>query len=215
MRIALLLALIGAPLAAQTPAVAPPASTTTAPAPLPPPGPGITRVTLRMAEGPIVLDLEAAKAPLSTANFLKYVDAKRFDGASIYRIVKSAPGFGFIQGGINNDPKKYFPPVAHEPTSKTGLHHTDGTISLPRLAPGSARGEFFITVGDVLSMDADPSLPGDNLGFAAFGHVVQGMDLIRAMLDLPTSPTKGVGVMKGQMLDKPLAITTARRVPAK
>jgi len=105
------------------------------------------------------------------------------------------------------------PPIAHEPTSKTGVHHVDGTISMARLAPGTASGDFFITVGDIPSMDADPSQPGDNVGFAAFGHVVEGMDVVRHILDDATSPTAGEGVMKGQMLAEPVKIVSVRREP--
>lgn len=196
---------LAAPALAQT---SPPASAPTTP--LAPPGAGIVRIRMVTSEGPILLDLEAAKAPITTANFLKYVDGKRLDGSTIYRVVKAAPGYGFIQGGIQNDPKKILPAIAHEPTSKTGLTHSDGTISLPRGAPGTGHGEFFIVVGDIPSMDADPKQPGDNLGYAAFGHVVQGMDVIRPMIDCPTS-ANGPAVMKGQMLAVPIKILTVRR----
>jgi peptidyl-prolyl cis-trans isomerase A (cyclophilin A) len=195
--------LIVAPAFAQIP-------TTAAIVPPAPPAAGIVRVRMVTSEGPILIDLEAAKAPLTTANFLKYVDGRRLDGSTIYRVVKVASGYGFIQGGIQNDPKKILPAVAHEPTSKTGLTHTDGTISLPRNAPGTGHGEFFIVVGDIPSMDADPKQAGDNLGYAAFGHVVQGMDLIRPMIERPTS-TGGPAVMKGQLLAQPIKILTVRR----
>ena len=202
--------------AAQTAAPADPAAVpapapAAAPAPLAPPAAGIVRVRITTADGPILVDLEATKAPLTTANFLKYVDGKRLDNATIYRVIRAAPGFGFIQGGIQNDPKKILPAVAHEPTSKTGLTHKDGTISLPRGDPGTGHGEFFITVGDIPSMDADPKQPGDNLGYAAFGHVVQGMDIIRPMIDRPTSPTLGGPMMRGSMLATPIRILTVRR----
>lgn len=173
--------------------------------------PATTRVRIVTTEGPIVLALETARAPLSAANFLRYVDGRRLDGTTIYRAVKSAPGYGFIQGGVNNDPKRMLPPIAHEPTTKTGLTHADGTISLPRLAPGTARGEFFITVGAIPSMDADPKQPGDNAGFAAFGHIVEGMEIVRHMLDAPTSPTAGPPALRGSMLVAPVRILTARR----
>ncbi|MEI9928079.1 MAG: peptidylprolyl isomerase [Sphingomonas sp.] len=81
------------------------------------------------------------------------------------------------------------PPIRHEPTTLTGLKHLDGTISTARLAPGSARGDFTISVGDQPSFDADPSKPGDNLGYAAFGHVVEGMDVVMKIFDAPVSPT--------------------------
>ena len=197
-----LLALAAAPLPAQTPPPAPVAAT---------PSPATVRVTLQTSEGPILIELEKERAPVTTANFLRYVDQKRLDGTTIYRATKVEPGFGLIQGGVRNDPKRVLKPIAHEPTSATGLSHTDGTISMARAAPGSATMDFFITVGALTSMDADPKQPGDNLGFAAFGHVVGGMDVVRRILDAPTSPTAGEGVMKGQMLAVPVRIVAARR----
>ncbi|HWL46670.1 MAG TPA: peptidylprolyl isomerase [Sphingomonadaceae bacterium] len=177
----------------------------------PAPEPATVRVTLQTSEGAIVLALEKARAPLTTANFLRYVDEKRLDGTSFYRAAKVDEGYGLIQGGTRNDPKRILPPVTHEPTTRTGLSHTDGTISMARDAPGTASGDFFLIVGDMTSLDADPAQPGDNAGFAAFGHVVEGMDVVRKILDAPTSPTEGEGVMKGQMLAPPIRIVTARR----
>jgi peptidyl-prolyl cis-trans isomerase A (cyclophilin A) len=158
-----------------------------------------------------VLELEKERAPITTANFLKYVDQKRFDGINFYRVVKVQPGFGLVQAGVRNDPKRVLHNIAHEPTTKTGLHHEDGTISMARAAPGTASGDFFIMVGAAPTMDADPSQPGDNQGYAAFGHVVEGMDLVRKLLDAPTSATAGPAAMKGQMLVAPVKILTARR----
>ena len=175
------------------------------------PRPATVRVSLQTSEGAIVLELEAERAPVTTANFLRYVEGKRLDGVAIYRATKVAPDFGLIQGGVRNDPKRVLPPIAHEPTSVTGLSHVDATISMARAAPGSANGDFFITVGAMPSLDADPSQPGDNLGFAAFGHVAEGMDVVRRILDSPTSPTEGEGAMKGQILAVPVRILAARR----
>jgi len=189
------------------------AAPTSAAAQAPAAQPGIVDVTLQTSEGPIVLALDAAHAPITTANFLAYVDQKRLDGTSFYRATKVAPGYGLIQGGIDNDPRRALPPIAHEPTTKTGLSHTDGAISMARNAPGTATGDFFITIGDIPSMDAHPDQPGDNQGFAVFGHVVSGMEIVRHILDEPTSPTAGEGVMKGQMLAQPVRIVTARRTP--
>ena len=84
---------------------------------------------------------------------------------------------------------------------------------MARNAPGTADASFFITVGAIPSMDADPKQSGDNLGFAVFGHVAQGMDIVRHILQEPTSPTEGEGVMKGQMLVQPVRILSARRIP--
>ena len=178
------------------------------------PAAATTDVVIKTDVGDITVALDKVHAPLTTANFLRYVDAKRFDGITFYRAMKLGPDLGLIQGGLRNDPKRLFPPVPHEPTSRTGLAHVDGTISMPRNAPGSATGDFFITVGAIPSLDADPSRTGDNLGFAAFGHVVAGMDVVRRILDGPTSPTAGAGAMKGQMLAPTVRIVSVRRVPA-
>lgn len=184
-----------------------------APAP-PPPAPTykVQRVALETTAGRIVIAVEIERAPITGANFLRYVDQKRLDGTSFYRATKIGEGYGLVQGGARNEPKKLFPPIAHEPTTVTGLSHVDGAISMARAEPGSATADFFITIGDLVSMDADPKATGDNLGFAVFGRVVEGMDVIHAILKSPTSPTDGVGVMKGQMLSPTITITTARRV---
>ena len=84
---------------------------------------------------------------------------------------------------------------------------------MARYAPGSATGDFFIVLGKMPSMDAQPASPGDNQGFAVFAHVVEGMDAVRSILSTPKSPTAGEGVMKGQMLQQPVRIVTARRLP--
>ena len=198
-----LLCLLASPAFAQT--QAPPTPAVQAPRP------ATVRVSLQTSEGPIVLELETERAPITAGNFLRYVDQKRLDGVTFYRATKVAPGYGLIQGGARNDPKRALPPIAHEPTSQTGLSHVDGAISMARNAPGSASGDFFITIGAMPSMDADPAKPGDNLGFAVFGRVVEGMDVVHRILDAPTSPTEGEGVMRGQILAIPVRITTARR----
>ncbi len=185
--------------------------------PVPPPAApkyAIVRVALQTSEGMILLELEKQRAPITTANFLKYVDQKRWDGVTFYRATNVAkdPLLGLIQGGARNDPKRVLAPIAHEPTSKTGLSNNDGAISMARGAPGSANGDFFIIVGDMSSLNADPKAAGDNLGFAAFGHVVEGMDIVRKILAAPISPTLGAGIMRGQMLAKPVKLLSARRV---
>jgi peptidyl-prolyl cis-trans isomerase A (cyclophilin A) len=187
------------------------AQTSAPAAPVPPPA--TVRVMLTTSEGPITLELEKDRAPKTTANFLRYVDTKRFDGTTFYRAMKLQPEFGLIQGGLRNDPKKLFPPVPHEPTTQTGLSNKDGVISMARDKPGSATADFFISIGDLSSLDAKPDQPGDNLGFAAFGHVVEGMDVVRRIGTAPTSPTEGEGAMKGQMLAPTIRIITARRIP--
>lgn len=184
-----------------------------APAPAPSPSPATVEVTLTTTAGPIVLELEKERAPVTTANFLRYVDQKKLDGSAFYRVAKApnAPEYGLVQFGAQGDPRKSLPPIAHEPTTKTGLTHKSGTISLARSEPGTGAGDFFIVLGDTPALDADPSAPGDNQGFAAFGHVAEGMDVVKQILGEPTDPDKGEGVMKGQFLLKPVVITSARR----
>lgn len=203
-----------APAAQPVPVPAP--APTPEPPPPPPPPPAGPRVALTTGVGRIVIELYPDKAPITVRNFLRYVDAKRLDGATFYRASRptgyTADDYGLVQGGLQNDPAKLFPPIAHEPTTKTGLSHTDGTISMGRHAPGSATADFSIMVGDQSYLDANPKAPGDNKGYAAFGRVVEGMEVVRKMLVAPRSPTAGVGVMKGEMLRKPVPIVTARRV---
>lgn len=194
-------------LAQEAPAPAP------TPTPTPAPKPATQKVALDTSFGRIVLELETQRAPITARNFLRYADQKRLDGIAFYRTVKVADKFGFIQFGIDNDPKRILPPIKHEPTTQTGVKHVNGAISTARLAPGTARGEFTISVGDQPSLDADPTRPGDNLGYAAFGKVVEGMDVVWKILDAPTSPTAGEGVMKGQMLSPKIRILKVTRVP--
>jgi peptidyl-prolyl cis-trans isomerase A (cyclophilin A) len=212
----LLIALAAGSLAAPAFAQAPAAPAAT-PAPAPAPsGPPLPRVALDTAEGRIVLEIEAVKAPITATNFLRYVDTKRYDGATIYRASKppgaTANDYGLIQGGLQADPKKVFAPIAHESTLKTGLKNVSGTIAMGRFAPGTAKADWFIMAGDQPYLDADPNDP-KNPGFAAFGRVVEGMEVVHKILGLPVDPTKGEGAMKGEMLVKPVTIVSARRLP--
>ena len=173
--------------------------------------PANIRVLLHTEAGDIVVELEVARAPITAGNFLHYVEARRLDGTEFYRAMHTASDAGLIQGGVRNG-NMLFPPIAHEPTSQTGLSHVDGALSAPRFEPGSARGDFTIMVGPQLYLDAGPGSAGDGLGYAVFGHVVEGMDVVRRILAAPTSPTEGEGVMRGQMLSPRIHIITARRL---
>jgi len=178
------------------------------------PRPAVVFVTLQTSDGPIILELEKERAPLTVGAFLKNVDGKRYDGGNFYRALNMAQDFGLIQGGIAPlKPGQKLPPtIPHEPTSQTGLAHRTGTVSMARAEPGSARTDFFITVGDMSSLDAHPDQPGDNLGFAAFGKVVEGMDVVLKIMRSPISPTLGEKEgMQGQMLAAPVMILSARR----
>jgi peptidyl-prolyl cis-trans isomerase A (cyclophilin A) len=167
------------------------------------------RVRLETEAGTIILALDAKRAPITTANFIRYVNAGRFDGTSFYRAAptKGAPERGFIQGGIRRNYRRMFPPIAHEPTSKTGIRHGAGTISMAHTEPGLAMGEFFITTSEMPAMDGK----GDQPGFAAFGKVVEGMDVVRQILASPTVPDAGRGAMRGQMIVEPVRIVRAER----
>lgn len=173
--------------------------------------PATVRVLLHTSAGDILVALETERAPITAGNFLHYVDTRRLDGQSFYRAMHTAPDAGLIQGGVR-DARLLFPPIAHEPTSQTGLSHDDGAISMPRFAVGTAQADFTIMVGPQHYLDAGPGSAGDGLGYAVFGHVVEGMDVVRRILAAPTSPTEGEGVMRGQMLDPRVQIITARRV---
>jgi peptidyl-prolyl cis-trans isomerase A (cyclophilin A) len=192
---------------AAAPLLAQPASTAASEAPKE----DIVRVALDTEAGRIVIAVDRGHAPITAKNFLRYVDAKRLDGITFYRAMKLWEGTGLVQGGVR-DGAKLFPPIAHEPTSQTGLRHEDGTISMARAEPGSARCDFFITVGKIDGFNAGTK-DGDGLGFAAFGRVVEGMDVVRKLLAAPTSPTKGAALgMQGQLLETPVKIVKATRV---
>lgn len=177
----------------------------------------LPQVKIETPQGDIVVELAVDKAPITARNFLKYVDRGLFNGATFYRASRppgyTATDYGSIQGGLQNDPKKVLPPIAHEPTTRTGLKHENGTISMGRHAPGTAQADWFICVGDMGYLDADPKDP-KNPGFAAFGHVVSGMDVVQKILGLPVDPNRGEGAMKGEMLVKPVRITRVSRVSA-
>jgi peptidyl-prolyl cis-trans isomerase A (cyclophilin A) len=145
---------------------------------------GEAKVALDTSAGRIVLALDPVHAPVTTANFLKYVDGGRFNGESFYRAMKFGDG-GLIQAG------------------ETGIKHVAGTVAMANLGPGTARADFFILTSDA---------PSFNDTFAAFGKVVEGMDVAKSILASPVSATKGEGIMRGQMLDPVVKITKASRL---
>ncbi len=156
-----------------------------------------------------MIALDTRRAPVTSANFLTYADDGRLDGTTFYRAArrKSDPRLGFIQGGIGNDMRRALPPVPLEKTSQTGILHLDATVSMARGdRPGSAMGNFFITVGPTPSMDAR----GDYQGYAAFAHVVSGMDTVRRILAKPSGG--GSDAMKGQMIFDPVKIISVKRI---
>ena len=166
--------------------------------------------------GPITLALETERAPVTAANFLRYVDEKRFDGTTFYRAVnyqrEPLPN-GLLQGGARGDPKRIRAPIAHEPTNVTRLSHTHGAISMAMNGPGTADGDFFIAIEDQTGFDAEPGSdnPAWRDGFAVFGYVTSGMDVVAAIHGAARDANAGEGVMKGEMLSKPVTIISARR----
>ena len=198
---AALLAALPAPLLAQ--AATPPAAPAVEQADLVP-------VAIDTSLGRIVVAVDRSHAPITANNFLRYVDGHKLDGETFYRSMHSATS-NLIQGGVRSDARKLFPPIAHEPTTKTGLHNVAGAISMANGGAGTARADFFILVDDVPGFDAGGP-GGDDVGFAAFGRVIEGMDVVKKIWDSPVSQTKGDGPMKGQMLDPTIKIIKAARV---
>lgn len=174
-----------------------------------PQSPGTVRVRLVTSAGAIVLALDARRAPKTVANFLAYVDDGRLDNTEFYRATrrKADARFGFIQGGIGQDARRMLPPLVLEPTSQTGITHQDGTVSMAH-GPNenAANANFSIMVGPNPGLDAKPG----NRGYAAFGRVISGMDVVKRILALPTGG--GRDAMKGQMILAPIKIIRAERL---
>jgi peptidyl-prolyl cis-trans isomerase A (cyclophilin A) len=183
--------------------------------PLPPLGDTVL-VELVTEQGTIVVELDHKHAPLTVENFMRYVDSGRYNGMTFYRAMHlnwGAEPNGVLQGGLNQFPQRLMKPVAHEPTTVTGLTHKAGTLSMARNAPGTAMADFSILLSDLPSFNANPNGADAEAraGYAAFGHVVSGMDVVRRIYDAPRSATKGEGFMKGQMLDPQIKVTKVRR----
>ena len=175
--------------------------------------PAKPRVAIETDKGTIVVELEDKKAPITANNFLYYVDKHRFDGGTFFRAnrAKGVKGAGSIQGG----PKPYSrraPPIAHESTRMTGLRHRAGAISMGRDAPGSATADFFICASDQPYLDAKPGKSDAAAGYAVFGQVVQGMDVVKKILAGRTDGATNVPSMKGQILNPPVKILSMKRV---
>lgn len=161
--------------------------------------------------GPFVVEVDTAVAPVTVANYLAYVDQHLLDKAWVYRLVslanqpQSPHKIEVVQWGLNlpDEAKPLLPAIAHETTQTTGLRHRDGTVSMARGAPGTATAEFFICIGDQPELDFGGRRNPDGLGFAAFGRVVQGMEVVHA-LHAKAGPE--------QWLKQPIAIGPVRRV---
>lgn len=176
---------------------------------------GEPRVRIVTDAGAIVVVLEPAKATVTVANFLRYVDEHRYDGGSFYRAVTlqnqlpagQQPQIEVIQGGIDTDTLKRLPPILHETNNRSGLRHTDGVISMARSTPGSASSEFFIVIGEQPALDFGGKRNPDGQGFAAFGRVVQGMDVVRRIQQMPSAS------QPPQRMISPVRIQSVTRVP--
>jgi peptidyl-prolyl cis-trans isomerase A (cyclophilin A) len=174
-----------------------------------PQDPGTVRVRLVTSAGNIVVALDARRAPKTVANFMAYVDDGRLEKTEFYRSArrKGDATHGFVQGGIGTDARRMLPSVPLESTEQTGLKHLDGTISMAH-GPNfdGANCNFSIMVGPNPGLDAR----GSFRGFAAFGKVIQGMDVVKRILAMPTGG--GRDAMKDQMILKPVRILRAERM---
>ena len=165
-------------------------------------------IIIKTEFGNIVVELYAKKAPVTTANFLRYADSSLFRNSSFYRVVRmdnqlrDSIRIEVIQGGRRDEKDKGFPPIRHETTTETGIRHLDGVISMARSVPGSATSEFFICVGDQPDLDFGGMRNKDGQGFAAFGRVKKGMDVVRRIHSLKTP---------GQYLEIPVRIFSIER----
>lgn len=155
----------------------------------------LPRVVIETSLGEIEVALEATKAPQTTANFLRYVAAKKYDGGRFHRTVRmdnqpqSPVKIEVIQAGPAPGTAE-FAPIALERTSVTGLKHLDGVISMARSQPDTATADFFFCVGDQPSLDFGGKRNPDGQGFAAFGHVVRGADVVRRIHRRPVVQQK-------------------------
>jgi peptidyl-prolyl cis-trans isomerase A (cyclophilin A) len=173
------------------------------------------RVSILTDLGAITVVLEPTKAPRTVANFLRYVDEHRYDGSAFYRAVTprnqlpavQQPPIEAIQGGLFEDDTKRLAPIVHESTARTGLRHVDGVISMARIGVGSASSDFFIVIGDQPSLDHGGRRHPDGQGFAAFGRVIAGMDVVRRIQQQPTEGGPP------QRILRPVRIQRVTRVP--
>jgi peptidyl-prolyl cis-trans isomerase A (cyclophilin A) len=173
----------------------------------------VVAVTLTTEMGVMQIVVDIVRAPLSAGDFLKHVDLGLFRGGSFFRTVRpdNDPNpfkISAIQGGTSTDTEA--PPIAHESTQQTGIHHLDGTISLGRTTRGTATGgSFFICLGAQPELNFGGRRNPDGLGFAAFGHISQGMSVVK---NIWGGRTKNPGAQhESQMLVRPVMIKSIKR----
>lgn len=177
------------------------------------PAAAASTVILRTHVGDIHIALDHARAPKTAQNFLAYVDSGLFSRMTFYRgmVTRRDGSEGMIQGGMGNNLRGTMPPVPHEPTFTTGLSHVNGAVSMAYTSiPGSARTEFFIVLGEIPSYDG---VPGGDPGYAVFGKVTRGMDVVRRILHLPKAKDARNPALEGQMLVEKVPIIEAKRAP--
>ena len=172
----------------------------------PSPADDLVRVVVETDMGAFELEVDIDRAPVTAANFLRYVDGGHYDGGVFHRTVhednqpNDSIRIAVIQGGRNRDAAvEGFPPIELERTSDTGILHTDGAVSMARGGPDTATHSFFICVGDQPSLDFGGMRNPDGQGFAAFGSVVEGMDVVRAIHRAPYEAqalTPPVGIVR-------------------
>ena len=171
-----------------------------------------TVVLITTPLGDIEVEVLRDRAPVTSGNFLRYVDEGLLDGTTFFRTVTmdNQPDtdvkIEVIQGGTEPVDATYpsrYPPIKHETTEETGLSHVDGTVSMARWAPGTATSSFFICIGDQPQLDHGGRRNPDGQGFAAFGRVRHGMDVVRKIHSQPH---------QGQRLEPPIEITSCRRI---
>ncbi len=171
-------------------------------------------VTLHTALGGIEIEVYPDRAPLSASQFLQCVQTGHYDGGTFWRTVRAdndrgSPTIEVVQAAAAEG-SATMEPLAHEPTSVSGLRHLDGTVSLARAEPGTATAAaFFICLGDQPALDAGGLRNPDALGFAAFGRVVRGMEVVRAIHMGATVTEAPVEYVRGQVLTAPVRIEHA------
>jgi len=173
--------------------------------------PGTARVLIQTVRGDIVVEVDTARAPVTAANFLRYVDGRFYDGGRFHRTVRpgNQPGqavqIEVVQAGVSTlRTPAGFPPIALERTNATGLRHLDGVVSMARDGPDTATSDFFICIGDQPALDHGGARNPDGQGFAAFGRVVKGMAVVRRIQNAAAD---------GQHLTPGIVIRSARRLP--
>ena len=176
------------------------------------------QVVLETTRGNIEVEVYTDKAPHSAGSFLKFLDEGRFEGGAFYRVVRpdndnGDPAITVVQGGVLDLATiELEDPVPHETTEQTGIRHVDGVVSLGRSEPGTGSGGlFFIAIGDQPALDFGASRYDDEQGFAAFGQVVSGMDVVKAINTLQETREVEDPYMRDQILIDPVVITRAYR----